>query len=171
MLRWEAGRITEIPQSDPIRRTGLQVYRAATVFTQQPHTHHLLAVPVNARINGVPGRGWHCFTFTHNQIGNSNHYYTYVSDRGAEPSIAAPIAPRWASQLLPVWYDCISQHRTRIQAGLIGDLPLLFALAAFSTPPESQRSFLNSLAPGSWIPHGQETGRRFAKPLKPRRPC
>ena len=174
LLRWEGGRITEIPRNDPIQRIGLHAYRAATVFTQYPSTPHLLAVPFNARTNGVNlfQRGWQCITFNHIQVGNSNSYFSYISVRGAEQRIAAPGSAHWMNQLLPGWYNCNdAEEMTRTQAGLIGELPLLFALAAFSAPPTSQDSLLGSIAPGRWIQHGQNTGRRITGSLEYRKLC
>ena len=147
------------------------MYQTATVFTQKPDTPHLLAVPFDARTSSVQGRGWQRLTFNHNQIGNSNHFYSYISDRGAKLKIAAPMAPTWGPELLDPWYACEARHRTRIQAGLIGELSLLFALAAFSAPPTSQEFLLNSIAPGKWIPHGQTTGRTSPESVQLRRLC
>lgn len=166
MLRWVGGRITTVQPNDQIRTTNLDgyVYHAATVFTQHPDTQRLLTVPFNARIRNVHptfGRGWQAIRFNHNQVGNSNSYLSYISHRGAEPSIAAPRSQRWIPELLPLWHDCDPRHATRFQAGLIGELPLLFALAAFSVPPTPGFP-LNSMAAGAWNSHGQDTGRRFA---------
>ena len=171
MLRWEAGRVTIVPGNNPLQRTGLDgnVYQTATVFTQNPATPHLLVVPFDARTRNVQGRGWQSITFNHNRIENSNRYYSYVSERGAEQRIAAPGSQRWMGQLLPAWYDCDAQHETRTQEGLIGELSLLFALAAFSAPPASQGLLRQFIAPGRWMSHNQNTGRRFAGSLKPRR--
>lgn len=173
LLRWENGRITIVPGNDPFQGTGLDgnVYQTATVFTQKPDTSHLLAVPFDARTRSVQGRGWHCIEFNHNQIGNSNRFYSYISDRGARLKIAAPMAPHWQPELLDPYYACEDRHRTRIQAGLIGELSLLFALAAFSAPPTSQGSLLNSIVPRRWIPHGQSTGRTSPESVQLRRPC
>ena len=74
--------------------------------------------------------------------------------------LAAPIPRHWIPELLPDWYDCDFEHETRAQAGLIGELPLLFALATFSTPPHSPEVLLSSIQPGKWISHGLATGRK-----------
>lgn len=176
LLRWEGGRIIIVPANHPIRGIDLDryEYRAATVFTQNPHTPHLLAVPFDARTRSVHqfGRRWQMITFNHNRVANSsNAYYSYISNNGAEQTIAARGSPNWIPQLLPAWYDCDPRHAARIQAGLIGELPLLFALAAFSAPPTSHLSLLTSIAPGRWIPHGESTGRRFAEPVAPPKLC
>ena len=164
-LRWKGGRNITVSVDDPIHDIDLDryTYRAATLFTQYPDTPHLLAVPFDARTRSVRhfGRGWQRISFNHNPVGNSNSnaYYSYISDRGAEPRIAAP-GPHWIPQLLSAWYDCHAGHATRKQAGLIGELPLLYALAAFSVPPESLELLLSSMQPGRWDFHGLTTGRK-----------
>ena len=172
MLRWAGGTITTVPPNDQIRAINLNpyVYSVATVFTQHPDNPRLLTVPFNARTRDVDptyGIGWQAIRFNHNRVGNSNNYLSYISHRGAESSIAAPKSQRWTDELLPPWNDCDPRHATRSQAGLIGELPLLFALAAFSVPP-TQGFPLNSIAPGAWRSHGQTTGRRFALSIEPR---
>ena len=175
LLRWQGGRTTIVPANDPIQSINLDRYfhSAATIFTHHPHTPHLFAVPFDARTRSVHhfGRGWQPITFNHNRIGDNSSYYSYISNQGAESRIAAPGSARWIPQLLPTWYDCEPRHATRIQAGLIGELPLLFALAAFSAPPTSQVPFLNSVARGTWHPHNQPTGRRFAYSVEPHQLC
>lgn len=161
-LRWVGGTITTVPPNDQIRTTNLDgyVYHAATVFTQAPDTEHILAVPFNARTRSVHtfGRGWQAIRFNHNQAGNNDTYFSYISVRGAERAIAAPGSPRWMPELLPPSHDCDLRHARRGQAGLIGELPLLFALAAFSAPPNLPFPS-NSMRPGAWDPHGPPYGR------------
>ena len=170
LLCWEGGRISIVPANNPIRGINLNgyVYRTATIFTQYPDTPHLLAVPFNARTRSVHpsfGRGWQHVTFNHIRVGNSGDaYYSYISTCGGEQKIAARGSQNWIDQLLPGWYDCDPRHDTRNQAGLIGELPLLFALAAFSAPPTSQACLPHSIAPGKWIRHGQSTGRMLLNP-------
>ena len=56
-------------------------------------------------------------------------------------------------QLLPKVYD-LKTGPPRIQAGLVGSLPILLSLAAFSAPPPYLLGvFRNSLIPGAWRPH------------------
>ncbi len=160
------GGISQVVANDPIRRATLQCYQTATVFTQNEDTPHLLAVPFDARERNVRDefRGWRPLTFNHERIPGTNSYYSYVASLGAENRIAAPGSAHWMPQLLPEWYQCGPQTpSTRVQAGLIGDLPLLLALAAFSTPPTALGVLLNSLRPGAWNPHGNPypTGRAF----------
>ena len=165
LLRWEGGRINSVPANDPIRGIDLEryVYSAATVFTQHLDTPHLLTVPFDATTRSVHHfkRGWQPITFVHSPVGiSSNAYYSYILYQGTEPRIAAPMLPHWIPELIPAWYDCDPRHATRTQAGLIGELPLLFALAAFSAPPQSLGVLLSSMQPGEWFPHGLTGGRK-----------
>ena len=165
LFRWAGGRVITVPPNDQIQATNLDryLYRAATIFTQYPDTPHLLVVPFDARTRNVFlfGRGWQRIKFIHNRVGNnSNAYYSYISDVGTEPRIAAPGSEHWIPQLLPPWYDCDPRHALRTQAGLIGQLPLLFALAAFSAPAKSLGVLSSSMKPGRWMSHGQITGRK-----------
>lgn len=171
LLRWMGGRLSQCTANDPIRAAPLRVYRTATVFTQNEDTPHLLAVPFDARTQNVRDEinGWRRLTFNHEQIPGTNRYYSYISCLGLETCIAAPGSPHWMPQLLPDWYRY--RQRTspiRDQAGLIGNLPLLFALAAFSTPPSHLSVLLHSLQPGAWHPHADPypsgRGSRFPIP-------
>ena len=162
LLLWERGRNIVVPANDPIWGVDLDrnVYRAATIFTQYPELPTLLSVPFDARTRSVPlyGRGWQGIKFNHIQVGIRNAYYSYISTRGVEQRLAAPAPQYWIPELLPDWYDCHPWHVTRAQAGLIGELPLLFALAAFSAPPHGPEVLLSSMQPGKWISHGLATG-------------
>ena len=166
LLRWEGGRISIVPANNPIRGINLNgyVYRAATIFTQYSDIPHLLTVPFDARTTRVDifGPGWLHITFNHIQVENNNSaYYSYISTHGGEQKIAAPGLPNWIPQLLLPEYNCDPRHATRIQAGLIGELPLLFALAAFSALPERLGvMLLSSMQPGKWISHGSMPGRK-----------
>ena len=174
LLRWAGGRVITVPPNNQIQAINLDGYlhRAATIFTQHPDAPHLLAVPFDARTRSVHlfGRSWQRIAFNHNRIGNSNSiaYYSYISDQGAEPRIAAPGLPHWIPQLLPAWYDCDARHAPRTQAGLIGKLTILFALAAISAPLQSRETPLSSMQPGKWMHHKLTTGRKlepFAKQM------
>ena len=132
-----------------------QIHSAATVFTQNPDTPHLLVVPFDARrrdVIGYPG-AWKPLTFRHVRIDSTQRTYSYVSANGDRQHIAAPGSPHWMPQLLPTVYDIQSQS-TRTQAGLIGSIPLLIALAAFSAPVSFLQSVLTlCVRPGQWQPH------------------
>ena len=114
------------------------------MFTQRPDTDHLLAVGYDAQQKLVAGhRRWRILSFDHVPK-DAKSTYSSVTLSGAEPRLAAPGSPDWLPQLLPVIYDYQNIDKTgnpvpskTSSAGLIGSLPLLLALAAFSAPPES----------------------------------
>ena len=156
-FRWIGGRLSAVSTNDSICGVNLTEYDTATVFTQRPDTPHLLAVPYDARSKDVRtvGPDWQQLTFNHEQIGDTNTYFSFVTSSGAEQHLAARGSQHWTGQLLPAWYDCDTgtEESTRNQGGLIGYLPLLFALAAFSAPPSRLLVLTNSLQPGAWVPH------------------
>ena len=155
LFHWRGGIMTYIAANEAAARFPTQVHSAATIFTQNPDTPHLLAVPFDARIRHVchyPG-AWRPLTFRHVRIANSQHTYSAVSANGDRQHIAARGSSHWMPQLLPRVYDDQSQS-TRKQAGLIGSIPLLIALAAFSAPVSFLPSVLTScVRPRRWQPH------------------
>lgn len=131
-----------------------QIYRAATVFTQNPDTPHLLAVPFDVRqrdVIGYPGL-WRPLSFRHVPTPKLDMYSAVVANGDCQ-HIAVRGSNHWMPQLLPRVYDDQSQSRRR-QAGLIGEIPLLIALAAFSAPVSFLPSVLtNCVRTGRWQPH------------------
>ena len=163
--RWLDGNLTPIAAFEPVRNSCRDIYSAATVFTQNPDTPHLLVVPFDSRTRNAyeNSGGWRPLTFIHKRIGQTRHTYSAVSANGDLQHIAAPGSPHWMPQLLPMVYD-FQTGSPRIQAGLIGDLPLLIALAAFSAPPTALAGVLtNCLRRGTWRPHQFHwpSGRKF----------
>ena len=157
--------MTSVAPTDPIRRALHQTYNAATVFTQNPDTPHLLVVPFDAQLSHayLNNGGWRPLVFHHVRIGNTQRTYSAVSAVGDRQHIAAQGSPHWMPQLLPWVYD-YQAGSPRIQAGLIGNLPLLIALAVFSAPPAALGGVLtNCLRPGAWQPHQYRwpAGRKF----------
>ena len=149
------GIMTHIAVNEAFVHLPSEVHSAATIFTHNPDTPHLLVVPFDARIRHVyryPG-AWRPLTFRHVRIANSEHTYSAVSANGDRQHIAAQGTSHWMPQLLPEVYNDQSQS-TRKQAGLIGSLPILIALAAFSAPISFLKSVLTScVRPGRWQPH------------------
>ena len=79
--------------------------------------------------------------------------YSYVSANGDREHIAAPGSRHWMPQLLPRVYDNQNGSQ-RKQAGLVGSIPLLIALAAFSAPPATLIPVLtHCVQPQRWQPH------------------
>lgn len=154
-FRWLQGSMIHYPANDAIVRALGPVYSAATVFTQHPDTPHLLFVPIDAQKSDVlkyPG-AWRPLSFRHVPVGKTQRSYSAVSADGEHRYIAAPGSPHWMPQLLPEVYDCQSGD-PRLQTGLIGSIPLLIALAAFSAPSTYLLSVLTScLDLGKWLPH------------------
>ena len=153
LFRWVGGTITHVARGGPVENLSLSTYSAMTVFTQNPDTPHLLCVPFDAERTHVGNdpRGWTPLPFFNIRVDNSQRTYSALSlnrDRQTNPG-----SPRWIHQLLPPIYN--KQGGTsRLQAGLIGSLPLLLALAAFSAPPTALIEVLtNCLRPRSWIAH------------------
>ena len=155
LLRWVGGTMTHIAANDAVRSSLHQIYSSATVFTQNPDTPHLLFVPFDApRIHAyqIP-EGWRPLAFNHVRIDDTQRTYSAVSTVDDRQHIAAPGSSHWIPQLLPRIYD--DQIRSpRIQASLIGNIPLLITLAAFSAPPVALVAVLtNCLQPNCWRPH------------------
>ena len=168
--RWQGGRVTQIPYSDPCLRAGLRPYKVASLFSQDPDTPHLLVVPFDVRTRNVSDyqRGWLPITFDHHPISTSSgarDYYSSVSATGSESHLAAPGQGFWMPQLLPQWYNYRAppNSRARVHAGLIGNLPILLALAAFSVPAVNLAEAMKSIQPGAWAPHRHPypSGRTF----------
>ena len=166
LFHWLGGTMTVVGTNDAVGRSLNQIYSAATVFTQYPDTPHLLVVPFDAQLthpyqnNG----GWRPLFFFHPpRLGNTQRTYSAVSAFGDRQQIAAPGSRHWMPQLLPRFYDC-QPGSSRIQAGLIGSIPILIALAAFSAPPTVLAGVLTTcVQPRAWQPHQFQypAGRKF----------
>ena len=154
LFYWRGGIMTHIPVHEAAKDSMGHSYSAATIFTRNPDTPHLLVVPFDARTRDVsqyPG-GWRPFTFRHIRIGNTQRTYSAVLADGDRQNIAARGSSHWMPQLLPSIYD--KQSWSTRQAGLIGSLPLLIALAAFSAPASFLQSVLTlCLRLRRWNPH------------------
>lgn len=154
-FRWLNGSMIHYPANVPIIQALGPVHSAATVFTQNPDTPHLLVVPFDVKRSDVkkyPG-GWGPLSFRHVPTGKTQRSYSAVLANGDHRYIAAPGSPHWMPQLLPEVYDCQGGD-PRLQTGLIGSIPLLIALAAFSAPSTYLLSVLTScLHLGKWLPH------------------
>ncbi|KAL8993616.1 MAG: hypothetical protein Q9188_007285 [Gyalolechia gomerana] len=166
LFRWRGGRVTEV-QHDPSSLDRFTRHSVATVFTQYPDTHHLLAVNFDAEERDVfedPG-GWKVLSFWHEPQHGTERIYSYVDVYGDAQQMAAPGSPRWMPQLVPVIYDYDSTQTPNQRpstAGLIGHLPILFALPAFSAPPAQLAEVLTGhLQPNTWVPHQHCHGRKY----------
>ena len=155
LFRWVGGTITHVERGNPVDLS-LQLFQSAmTVFAQNADNPHLLCVPFDARGTYTVEKSadWRPLAFRHIRVDNSQRMYSILSINGDHQHIAAQGSPRWAPQLLPPVYNC-QKGSPRQQAGLIGSLPLLLALAAFSAPPTVLIGVMtNCLQPRSWRPH------------------
>lgn len=141
-------------------------YGVASVFSQRPN---LLAVNCDAiTASLVDNGGWRRLAFNHQRDGVTQRYYSYVDPAGDRGSMAARGSNRWVPQLIPAHHNPPTQFNstgnaipaTRTQAGLIGKLPLLIALAAFSCPPANVADVLrDSIRAKVWRHHNLGDGR------------
>ncbi|KAL8648411.1 MAG: hypothetical protein Q9226_006008, partial [Calogaya cf. arnoldii] len=141
-------------------------YGVATIFTQWRDTNHLLAVTFDAEKKDVAEEygGWKVLSFDHvPHSGTQPSYYSSVGVAGEQQQLAAPGSPAWTPQLLPTIYDYDPKPNPPqpASAGLIGNLPLLFALPAFSAQPDQLSQVLTSfMHPNRWHKHGLPHGRK-----------
>ena len=167
LFYWRGGTMTHIAADEVVSHPLGQIHSAATVFTQNPDTPHLLVIPFDARrrdVDEYPG-SWRPLTFGHVRIVGTEDTYSAVSANADRQYIAVRGSSRWMPQLLPRVYDDQSRS-TRTQAGLIGSIPLLIALAAFSAPASFLQAVLtNCLRPQRWLPHQYQypAGRKLQK--------
>ncbi|KAL9024804.1 MAG: hypothetical protein Q9180_007803 [Flavoplaca navasiana] len=164
LFRWIGGRMTDISAESTIDAKR-SLYGVATVFTQWPDTPHLLAVTFDAEKKDVAEEsgGWKVLSFDYIPQPGTQRLYSSVSVAGNYQQLAAP-GPGLVPQLLPRIYDYNPlPHRTPpISAGLIGNLPILFALAAFSVHSGGLSKVLTShIQPNRWCAHQFEHGREF----------
>ena len=170
LFRWVGGRVTQVTSQESARLESREFVAAATVFTQMTNTPHLLTVPFDAERKNVSDYppGWRQISFNHVPVhGDPRRMYSFIVNLGEEARIAGPASPEIVGSLLPSVYDyhqtTDSNYRSipseRDHAGLIGSLPILLALAAFSAPPPSlDQTLTRSVFPGRWIPHSFQSG-------------
>lgn len=163
MFRWRGGRIIKDMTSEIGHRNGFTQHSIATIFTQYPDTTHLLAVAFDVQTRNVAEDygGWKVLSFDHISQSGTQNTYSSIGVAGAHQQLAAPGAPHWMPQLVPGIYD-FNPHQAfqrATSAGLIGHLPILFALPAFSAPPYLLPNVLtNHLQPNTWVPHNHPNG-------------
>lgn len=170
LFRWVGGRITQVASHESARLGNRELFAAATIFTQMPDTPHLLAVPFDAERENVRDHpaGWRRLSFNHVPAhGDPRRTYASIVNLGVEARIAGPGSPLIVGPLLPSVYDyhpMIDDNNQPIpserdHAGLIGSLPILLALAAFSAPPGLlEQTLTRCVSPGTWIPHSFQGG-------------
>lgn len=151
LFRWSGGIIRQIRETSTLGAH----FDSATVFSHRPYTGHLLAVELDAQEIDVANtdQGWRELSFNHEPEGNSGRTYSYVDVLGPEEKIAAP-SRHLIRQLLPPIYNCQQADPSITNAGLIGSLPILLAMAAFTAAPDQLATvFTHCVQPGVWLNH------------------
>ena len=165
LFRYKGGVFEEIVQNDSIHKFQLtQIYDAATIFSQAFDTDHLLTVPFDARTRNVSEtqHDWRCLGFDY-QPAPSGGTYALLAFIGAEECLPADV-PGWENLIpKPYRYQKTSESSKTTCAGLIGKLPLLVALAAFSACSDQLiASLTTTISPArKWLSHDWPTGRQY----------
>ncbi|KAL9598628.1 MAG: hypothetical protein Q9219_004373 [cf. Caloplaca sp. 3 TL-2023] len=169
MIRWKGGRVTEDMTSNISERSNYTPYKCFTLFSQRPGIDHLYAVPFDVERKDVSEHygGWQFLHFDHIPRPRTHEMYSSVDAPAEHPRLAAPATSHWIPQLVPNIYNYDLREVDPqpaippISAGLIGSLPILFALAAFSAPPNMlAQTLFGSLRPNTWLKHDSPDGRR-----------
>lgn len=161
--------VLQAAPSDAVNIQALEIYRSATIFSQATSTDHLLMVPFDARTRNVANHthDWRSISFNHKGR-TSTSTYASLAFIGEKENLPAPLPPGW-NQLIPRPYrfpasdgDGNTIQSTTSFGGLIGELPLLIALAAFSSVPNAlSATLVNHTRGGRWRPHNHNTGRQY----------
>lgn len=165
-FRYSSRRFCGVPLNDGVRSQNLEIHSAATVFSQANKTDHLLWVPFDARTENVSqyAHDWRNLNFVQEHRTGIGTYCSlvFVGDEETLPDSV----PQW-EKLIPSPYryqitdDSGSLIPSNVHfAGLIGNLPLLTALAAFSAPRDRLSVALTgSVQAGRWVSHSYGPGR------------
>ena len=174
LYHYVGGRVFPVGETNPFENVDRQeyIFSTATIFSQEVCTPHLLAVNYDAETVNVRDHGadWPSLSFDHVPAQNTARVYSYVDNMRSQYKIAAPGSDKWIPQLLPPHYNYVPELNNSGQsipcsntsAGLIGSLPLLISLAAFSAPPNYLDTVLTrSIQPGAWHKHDYPIGRKL----------
>jgi len=163
-FRWQHGRMSTFSDVSDLTQ-----YSAATIFSQKDDTDRLLGVDFDALTRDVASyySDWRDLSFDHLPKQDTSATYSSINLFGEEKHLAAGGSPEWMDQLLPYEYNYqrttpkgYPMPSTTTSAGLIGSLPILIGLAAFSAPKESLTAVLtSSIKPKAWRRHNLPTGR------------
>ena len=140
----------------------LTQHNVGSVFVHK-ETGHLLITNIHAATHDVSKDGCHrkwCRLYFHHKrvTSTERRYYTELDFTGTKPLTAAPMSPHTMPQLIPSVYN--DARSGKVNAGLIGKLPLLIAIAAFSAPKDSLENVLTTrIRPRQWRSHMYESGR------------
>ncbi len=167
LYRWTGGEAATLTRQSLPRQFEFKRHSVASVFVQT-ESRHLLCTNINAAEvdvkNSKNATKWSRLFFDHERNAQDrSEYFTALVFAGGQELTAAPMSSNCMPQLIPDVYN--NENSTRKNAGVIGKLPLLIALAAFSARREHLREVLTrSLRPGRWVLHGHESGRRTFVP-------
>ena len=155
LYRWQSGVASPISQTDAAYTAIVQnpvgyQYSTATVFTQAPSSQEFLAVNFDARWKNIdPDHRWEKLMFRHVPSPAGQEYY--YSDLGIgslrnSHFLATLSNADWQHDLFPAAMHCDGNHafaNGRRNAGLIGELPYLLAVIAFSGPRQNLLNILH----------------------------
>ena len=139
------------------------LHSVATVFIQRQDTANILAVPFDARKKDVTedSGGWKDLSL---EYAFSWESFVEITLAGGPRRIAVAEQSPWM-KLLPAAYienDSESILRRGVNTGLIGSLPLLFALPAFSAQLDQLSNVLTGFVrPNRWLPHELPHGCKY----------
>ncbi|MCJ1241831.1 hypothetical protein MMC14_009837 [Varicellaria rhodocarpa] len=168
LFRWVDGAVAPIQHYEPACNMVLNPYSCASVYTLFPENEHQF-LAVNVDVTRTVFENWVLVGFHHLSFGgNGTMRYSQLDFAGEFDHLAAPdrSPDNWVSDLFPDHFRYRpqnSQDPVPTSAGIIGRLPLLLALAAFSAVQERLQDVLshslqNVLGQRRWIPHGLENG-------------
>lgn len=165
LFRWRGGRMTDMTTQALNKECTL--YSVATVCVFGRDAAKLIAVQIDARKENVAEQlgGWKELSFDWIPLGLGMGSYAAVTVAGDQPRIAGPFRSRWMNQLLPATYLDNGPDEllgSRFTTGLIGSLPLLFALPAFSAQLDQLSNVLAGFVrPNRWLPHELPHGCKY----------
>lgn len=169
LYRWRNGQVTLSSDKDYQYNLNPFLYRSATVFYCSAGEKYFLAVDSDARVldvSLVPGN-WEGlgFDLIKNKQGDT---FSYLKVHPNQQRLPAPSSKSWMPHLLPAEYDFdpAAKQSTLLEAnylpaGLVGNLPLLLSLAAFSARANLlNKALCTSIQPRSWKSHNLPIGRK-----------
>jgi hypothetical protein len=155
IYRWRLGESSLITGKETL---GMEVYSTVSMFYQARQDNFLVArvdCTRDAQLNG-----WSQTRFK-NKLNNISEVGFFGAKLGLSASAKGST---WMPQLLPQVYDHrardTGKHRLDTQdGGLCGDLPILFAMAAYSAKVEDAEAVIaECFKLGGWVPHAAELG-------------
>ena len=172
-FKWDAGKVETVVGTLSV---GAE-YGAATVFTQNPEGC-LVAVKFDTTKEDVSPddhTDWPRLHFKHET--KDSKALSYVDPYEGKRTLAAPGSSIWMPQLVPQIFNWTPGNgnglKPAVSGGLIGNLPVLLALAAFASPPSMVKNVMCScVRPNAWSKgSGFQCGRGISEWLLERSTC